>query len=521
MRACATLCRMSFTVRRLKEQPKRTRVLRWKTIALAALGSLGSLASLYRHGTAKYQEHKCNLRRVMVLKRTLLILIAVLCAFLLLAGTVKALTALRVISINSFASLAGTPPAADEQGYINLLLLGQGDEDHDGKDLTDTIMVASLDPEKSKSAVLLSLPRDLYLLRTEKMGKGRLNSLYRDYKSHLRFRQGMEEAQASKEAMRELAAEIGRQLHMEIHGTVKVDFIGFIEAVDAMGGIEIDVPYDIIDTEYPDENFGYQTFEILQGLRYFDGETALKYARSRHTTSDFGRSARQQQLLTALGEKAQKEGLATDPKKIMNLLGIMRENMETTLSVSELIGIANTARGIDRSNIVTMQLNDRNALYNSIIEPGGFLYTPPRDEFNGASVLLPVSIPEFPVTWKQIQALVELLIRNREIYLAEPQFAILNASAPSGTARRLGNELIRYGFSVPVIANAPVRNQNVSTISPRSEADQPLAEFFGALLDIDVVPLPPMIESQTEQLTVILGSDWNFTPLQNLLSVRQ
>lgn len=512
---------MSFTVRRLKEQPKRTRALRWKAIALAVLGSIGSLTSVYKHSTAKYQEHKRSLRRVMVLKRTLMVLIAVLCALLLLAGTVRVLAEMRIISIDSFASLAGTPPAKDAQGHTNLLLLGQGDSDHDGKDLTDTVMVASLDPEGSKGAVLLSLPRDLYFLRTENMGRGRINSLYRDYKYHLRFRRGMEEAQASKEAMRELAAEIGRQLNLEIHGTVKVDFIGFVEAVEAMGGIEIDVPYDIVDTEYPDENFGYETFEIRKGLQHIDGATALKYVRSRHTTSDFSRSARQQQLLAALGEKAQREGLATDPKRIMSLLSIVRENLETTMSVSELIGIANAARNIDRSNVITMQLNDRNAIYDSFIEPGGFLYTPPRDEFGGASVLLPVSIPEFPVTWKQVQALIELLVRNREIYLAEPQFAVLNASAPSGTARRLGNELIRYGFAVPTIANTPIRNQAASTISARSEADQPLAEFFGALLGMDVVPLPPVAQGNAEQLTIILGSNGRFTPLQNLISMRQ
>ncbi len=509
---------MSFNVRRLREDKPRKRARLWKPIALALVAISGSLFGLYEHEKERYKEHKASARRCTFLKRVLLVLIAVLCALLLFAGTVKGLSSLKILNLGTITKLTGTAPPQDEWGHTNILLLGQGDEGHDGVNLTDTIMVASIDPGKTQSVVLLSLPRDLYLLKTEKMGKGRLNTMYRDYRSYLRFQKGMGEEEATQEAMRELATEIGRNIGIEMHHTAKVDFIGFVKAVDLLEGVDIDVPYDIVDTEYPDQNYGFETFEIRAGPQHLDGETALKYARSRHTTSDFGRSARQQQILAAMGEKAKSIGIQKDPKKLIELLRILSENFETTMSIGEAVGLAEIARDIDRSRIVTMQLNDRNGLYEGIVEPGGFLYTPPRNLFEGASVLLPVSIPEFPVTWRQIQTAVQLLMHHREVYIAQPEFAVLNSTARPGTARRLGNELIRYGFAVGKVENAQSADQAATSISYKDEADVALAGFFSLLLDIPVIPMPADLPaSQQARITIILGRDYAFTPIQDLL----
>ena len=509
---------MSFNVRRLREEKPKKKIALWKPIALVLLGIGSSVLGLYEHEKERYQERKASVHRCNVLKRVLLVLIALLCALLLVAGTVKALTSLKILNIGTLTKITGTAPPHDELGYTNILLLGQGDEGHDGVNLTDTIMIASIDPERTKSIVMLSFPRDLYLLGTDKMGKGRLNTMYRDYRSYLRFQKGMEEDEATQEAMKELAAELGRNIGMQIHHTAKVDFIGFVKAVDIIDGIDVEVPYDIVDKEYPDKEYGFETFEILAGPQHLDGETALKYARSRHTTSDFGRSARQQQILASMAEQAKKKGIQRDPKKIVSLLKILSENLETTMSIGEMIGLAEIARDIDRSRIVTIQLNDRNGLYGEITEQVGFLYTPPRNLFEGASVLLPVSIPEFPVTWKQIKSLVQLLTNQREVYLAGSEFSVLNSTARPGTARKLGNELTRYGFPVIKIENSDSADQVSTSISYRDEEDTALAGFFSLLLGVPVIPMPTDLPlEQQSRLTIILGKDFSFTPIQDLL----
>ncbi len=521
---------MSFTTRRLREERPSHRA--WKTTALLLLRFGGPLVLLLTRIVRERQEEQREQReRTHMLKRVLVILITVLCAFLLFAAAAKALVSLKLLSVGSLMNMAATPLPADAFGHTNILLLGQGDSDHDGIDLTDTIMVAGIDPTRTQSVALLSLPRDLWFLKTEKMGDGRINSLYRDYKAYLRG-QGDDEETASRAAMQELAAEIGRALGMEIHHTVKVDFIGFVQAVDALGGIEIDVPETLVDTQYPGPNYTYETFRIGAGLQTIDGETALKYARSRHSTSDFDRSARQQQIIAALGEKMRADGILTSPGKIMDLLGILREHVETTLPVREMLALAEAGKDIDRSNILSLQLNVGNGLYGSLSEPGGLLYNPPRDQFAGASVLLPVSIPEFPVTWRQIRALVTLFMHERTAHLERAPIRIRNAGAPEGSARLLGGELIRYGFSVEDVANAEEGDRPDSFII--GTPDNPVALRLSSLLGIPFLPDPSLSPSpphasktnndatnneQTNQrnneITIFLGESFVFAPIQS------
>ena len=503
---------MTFHVRKLqKERPAH----------LVTLGRfLVASVAIVKPLIGWYEMRKQRRERVMFLKRLLFVLIAILTAFILLAATVRALVSMDVISLGSITSMASAPLPQDSYGHFNVLLIGQGDADHDGKDLTDTIMVASLDPHTTQSAVMLSLPRDLYFLKTEKMGKGKLNSFFRDFKSYLIYREGVDPEEARIAALRELGNEVGNKLGIDIHHVLKANFSAFTEAVDAIGGVDIDVPYDIVDTEYPDENFGYETFEILQGMRHLDGETALKYARSRHTTSDFSRSARQQQLLAAMAKKVKDEGLATDAGFITKMVQSLSRNVETTMSLREMIGVAELGRNIDREKIVTMQLNDRNALYDGFIEPGGFLYTPPRNLFDGVAVLLPVSIPEFPVTWRQPQALSKLLFRMRAIYLSPVTINVLNNGGPSGAARRLATELIRYGFTVDEIANADLpEKQETSIVFGRSENHTSQADFFGTLLKMQSTETPTTLPTeQINDVTIILGEDYDYLPLQHFLT---
>lgn len=506
---------MSFSVRKLSDSSKDKR--KWATRIAAALTIAQPLLGLYHSWKERHDRERKREKRIGALKRTLTILIAVFIALMLLAGIGRAMISVRNLGISNVLSVAGAELPTDENGFTNFLLMGQGDAGHDGKNLTDTVMIASFDP-KTGSVVMLSLPRDLYFLSTDKMGKGKLNTMYRDFRSYLIFQKGVEPEEASTQALREIANQLGSDLDIDIHHVIKVDFIAFVRAVDTLGGVDIDVPYDINDAEYPDEAYGYDPFVITAGMHHLDGATALKYARSRHTTSDFGRSARQQQMLGALAEKAKKEGIFKDAGAITSFMKIMSENVETTMTLRELIGAAELGQKMDRSKLITMQLNDRNALYDYIIEPGGMLYTPPRNLFDGASVLLPVSIPEYPVTWKQPRAFSELLFRNRGIYLEKPTVSVLNAGAAPGTARKLATELIRYGFDVPIIENAETEKRDTSMIVSAPEVD-PALSFFSILLDMPLLAAPADLPvQQRERVTIILGRDYSYSPIQNLVS---
>ncbi len=512
------LCRMTFTSRRIREEKDSA----WKKKALElaplALRLGGVAAGLYAKWKERRQAAAREARLRGVLKRIMVILLAVLMGIALLAGTVQALVGLRVITLSSFLSVTGSALPTDEHGFTNILLLGAGDRDHDGVDLTDSIMVASLDPGETKSTVMLSLPRDLYITDAEHLRPGRINELYRDEKyRQMRENKGMTESMASQMAMREVANELGKKLGLQIHRVVKVDFTAFVQAVDAFGGVDIDVPSDLVDPEYPGPNYTYETFAVSAGLHHMDGEMALKYARSRHSTSDFDRSARQQQLLQALADKARSSGFATSPGKITALLRILSEHVETTMDTREILGGAKMAEGLDKSRIISRNLN------LSSEAPGGFLYPPPRDQFGGASVLLPVSIPDYPVTWKQITSFSHVLFQNRSLFLNAVKINVLNASKKSGQARKLGLELIRYGFDVEDIGNASDDRKNPllltqSVITAQSPGEEAVAGFLSTLLHIEAGALPAGVPPEKQMpITIVLGDQYDYTPIQDLL----
>lgn len=507
---------MTFQVRRVSSDRPR-RPFPWQKVTAIVLMFRKPFQWWFSHWQKHHEEEERKERRTNLLKRIALILVVVLCAVVLIAGSVSALVQLKLLNIRDIVSVAAVELPKDAYGHTNVLLLGTGDEGHQGVDLTDTMMIASIDPHNTESVAMLSIPRDLYLLNTQNMGRGRINAVYRDYKAQLKRQQGVDDAQASSLALQELSDELGRLLGIQIHRVIKVDFIGFVQAVDAIGGIDIDVPEDLYDAEYPGPNYTYTTFFLTRGPQHLDGETALKYARSRHSTSDFSRSARQQQIISALAEKMKSEGLLTRPDRILSLLDIMKQHVEMTLSSRELLALAELGMDIDRSKTLNLQLNDQAGLYGGFAEAGGFLYAPPRDEFGGASVLLPVSIPPSPVTWKQIRALISLYLNDRSPYFWTVPVDILNAGAPSGSSRRLGSEFIRYGLNVGNIENAETRDMDASVIRASEDAKEQ-AEYLSNFLKmpLEILTTEPGV-TQSGSVSVLLGKDYVYTPFQNLL----
>lgn len=492
---------MPFTVHRLKEERSR----RQSAVLCALLSVLRHSLQwfLFRQRQSKEKKHRHHITTITI---------ATACAALLITIAWNLLQTFRTLSVSTILSAGSTTIEEDAYGHTNFLLLGQGDALHDGMDLIDSIMIVSLD-RKSENFSILSLPRDLYFLRTEKMGSGRLNSLYRDHKYALK-RQGLDEHEASMETLRTLADEISTVLSTKIHHVVKVNFTGFIAAVDAIGGIPIDIPEDITDPAFPGPNYTTETFSIHKGQQLLDGRTALKYARSRSTTSDFDRSARQQLLLEALEQHVQKMGLLTKPNKLLALFKIMSKNLETTLSIRELLTLAKIGKGFHSPRFLSMHLSDRNGLYEEILEPGGFLYAPPRDQFDGASVLLPLSLPEFPVTWKQLKVLTRIFLHERSLHLANLPISLLNAGAPTGSAHLLADELLRYGFSINDVSNAPFPKQEQSFILEGENRE--MEKLLSSLLNLPVLPTQVAPTKETTGMSIVIGKNYRFVPLQYL-----
>lgn len=135
---------------------------------------------------------------------------------------------------------------------------------------------------------------------------------------------------------------------VQVDHYVVIDFACFRGAIDAVGGVEVDVPVEIYDDQYPTDDYGVKTVHFLPGRQRLDGERALEYVRTRHQDSDFGRIARQQQVLLAL------RSAVANPARVPDLIrGALQycSHMSTDLGIQDMIGLALRARDFDSRDI--------------------------------------------------------------------------------------------------------------------------------------------------------------------------
>lgn len=201
------------------------------------------------------------------------------------------LAGLWVISRSIEDNQAVFGPAASQP--LNILLLGVDRRaDETGPTRSDSMILLGSQPA-GQGAALLSIPRDLWV-NIPGVGEQRINTA-------LYFGHDPDDDGAGP---RLAVATVQQELRRPVDRYLLLDFATFVRAVDALGGIEVDVPAPIVDTEYPTPDYGVTTVRFDPGLQTMDGERALIYVRTRHSDGDFSRSARQLQVLQALAAKA-------------------------------------------------------------------------------------------------------------------------------------------------------------------------------------------------------------------------
>jgi len=383
--------------------------------------------------------------------------------FVLCVGMAKA--AYRVITLAENISLKeivfsvfSNPLETDENGHTNILLLGTGNADHDGANLTDTIIVASID-KSSETVSMLSIPRDLYVEIDELYGWNRINSILELVaQQKLYDNPAMTEEQAYTKGYEVLTQTVSKILNIPLHYYARINFDGFTQIVDAIDGIDINVEEAIYDPFYPADNgsIAYQIFSINVGPHHLDGDTALKYVRSRETTSDYSRSQRQQKVLSAIKEKALSLGVLTSPTKLKNLYNAIGDNFTSDLSWEEIVYLAKIADKFDHDHMYSWGLND------NPLTSGGFLYTPPREEGDAFSLLPYVS------DYSDIQLFANLILLHPEVHAAGTTYQVLNGTTRNGVASQTLYYLIRFGFDVVRYGNAPNRAVPITRILPLS-----------------------------------------------------
>jgi len=245
---------------------------------------------------------------------------------------------------------------AKESNRLDILILGiRGANDPDASDggplLTDSIQVFSYDKVAKKSS-LISIPRDLFVTIHDQK-KDKINSAYEYGISH------------SSNSLQFIKEKISQITGVYIDQVVVFDFSSFKGIVNALGGIDVTLTVPFNETQ----QWG-ASFSMPAGLNHLDGQTALYYARSRYSSSDFDRSRRQQQIMFAIKDKLLQLNLLSDPIKSFSILNLIRSEIKTDINVwniSEFLNLANQVkfdqikRGVISTDNLVVESKDNGA----------------------------------------------------------------------------------------------------------------------------------------------------------------
>jgi polyisoprenyl-teichoic acid--peptidoglycan teichoic acid transferase len=284
-------------------------------------------------------------------------------------------------------------PLKSTDDRTNVLLLGIGGRSHDGSDLTDTMIVLSLN-NKNHSAALISIPRDIW----SDTLKDKINSAYH-YGEEKKKGGGMILAKAITEDV----------VGIPIHYAVLIDFTGFKNLIELIGGIDVNVTKAFIDTQYPipgkehDTCPGdptnacvYETVHFDKGIQHMNGDRALIYVRSRHAEgeegTDFARSKRQQEVLLAFKDKIMHPTKWLTMRRLSQLPKALDDATDSDMNIGGLATVGRQYIKINESQVKKV------AFDNLLTEAPFYLY-------NGLYVLIPVD------NWSTIQSYIAKAIQ--------------------------------------------------------------------------------------------------------------
>lgn len=228
---------------------------------------------------------------------------------------------------------------------MNVLLLGYAGDDRPGRYLTDTILVASIDTVNAKVA-LISIPRDLYVRIPSSPNSTKINALY------TYGRTAGVETDWTKKAVEDVTG-------LPIHHVVTINFAGFATFVDSLGGINVEVKNTLHDERYPGPGYSYETFHLDAGWQHLDGATALKYVRERHADpdGDFGRAARQQQVLSTIKDKVLQTFQDLDAELLGKLYDSYSGMIQTDIDATDYPALALLATKLGSKEVPTLVLS--------------------------------------------------------------------------------------------------------------------------------------------------------------------
>jgi len=386
-------------------------------------------------------------------------------------------------------------------GRVNILLLGRGGGTHDAPDLTDTMMIDSIDPVNHTST-LLSLPRDLWV-NIPQAGVMKLNSAWEtgEFKYLGKTSAGSTDPKAIQAGFSMVDQSVEDVLGVNIDYNVLVNFQAFQQAVDTVGGVTVNVPSDLVDPTMAWENNNDPVIAHA-GVQNFNGTQALRYVRSRETTSDFARADRQRALLVAIKSKIVTLGTLSNPAKISKLLNSFGNNVQTDLSLSNAQRLYQITKNIGETQTTSVGLDNGT---NPYVVTGNI---------NGQSVVLPKA---GLFKYGDIQQFVRTQLKDPYIVKEHAKVLVLNGTLLPNLATSKAAELGTYGYNVTGVGNTPTQDWSKTMLVDLSHGkDKYTKHYLERHMGLTASTVMPdsTIQTNGADFVIIIGSD-EATPTQS------
>lgn len=380
-------------------------------------------------------------------------------------------------------------------GRVNILLMGRGGDGHDGADLTDTILLASIDPVNKKAA-LVSIPRDLWV-KAPTGGSGKINAVFAESKGRALARNS-DKKKAEEAGIKAVQETVRGILGVPIHYHTMVDFQAFKQAVDTVGGVDIQITEQTAVKERLWDPMTRKPYylDVKPGLQHFDGQRALFFARSRHTSvrGDFDRAERQRLFIQALSQKVTAAKTYTNPVKVSQLMDAFGDHVSTDMSLNDAMRLLSIGKAIG-GNFESVDFADP---LKPLMKTG---------MISGQSVVMPASgVGDY----SEIQSLVRSKLRDGYIVRENALITVLNGTSTVGLAGKKAEELKSYGYNVGTVADAPTQSYDKTIIVDLTKGSKQytknyLEKRFGTSV---TQTLPDTtIQSGTAHFVIILGSN--------------
>lgn len=373
---------------------------------------------------------------------------------------------------------------------INVLLVGtDARSDEIGPPRTDTLILLTLE-QQTQTAGMLSLPRDLWVPIPRYNLTYKLNTVYSI---------GEERGYAgggSQLVKDTVSSFIGQPVQYY----VRINFRGFIEVVDLIGGIDIEVPKTIHDDHYPTADYGLETFHLDAGWQHLDGETALKYARTRNVDDDYGRARRQQDVIKAVFDKVTSADMIPFLlTKLPTLIYTMRSSIDTDMPMATQLELANYMRQASLKEIRQLVLDSRFG-EETYSDEGAWILLPDREKVRTA-------VDEFFA-----RPTFEAANNATETALSVPQdvrIEVLNGTDQPGVAARMRDLLQAQGWRVVSIGDAD-RSDYVRTLVINYGVSPQVVKEVNATLDIQAESssMPGLNSATPVDVRIVVGSDY-------------